>query len=197
MDVRQAVERFLAASRQPILQEPGEESISLIEGHYSLEDRNGHLLIQAWDDKRNIVRRAVGVEDERPGRLELRIERFAKRPGKLMLADMSRSRNQQVERHGGRMIFREQFRRLLLRQFIGWKIADLTTEMDLHNTLSPNYPRALLKKGATGWAAIGAGDDPDHALSFGLIWLDYLRRREPKLTIAGLALFLPHDRLRA
>lgn len=43
-------------------------------------------------------------------------------------------------------------------------------------------------------AAIGASEDssdPDGALSFGLIWLDYLRRREPRLSIGGLLLFLP------
>ena len=193
MEVRQAVERFLAASREPILQEPGEESIPLVKGHYLLEDRNGHLQIQAWDEQRNIVRRVVGVEEERPGHLKLRVERFAKRIGTLLLADMARAKNQPVERHGERMIFREQFRRHLLRQFTGWKLAELSTEMDLHHSLSPNYPRALLKKGAAGWAAIGAGDDSDHALSFGLIWLDHLRRREPKLTIAGLAIFLPGE----
>jgi hypothetical protein len=191
--LRSAVERFLAASREPILQEPGEESIPLTTGHYALEDRNGHLQIQAWDERRNIVRRIVGIDAERPGRLELRVERFARRIGTLLLADMARAKNQPVERHGERLIFREQFRRLLLRQFTSWKVAGLSTEMDLHHSLSPNYPRALLKKGASGWAAIGASEDPDHALSFGLIWLDHLRRREPKLTIAGLAIFLPRE----
>jgi hypothetical protein len=193
-DVRRAVERFLAASHEPILQEPGEESIPIKIGRYALEDRNGHLQIQAWDDTRNIVRRVVGIEREVPGRLELRVERFAKRVGTLLLADISRANNQTVERHGGRLIFREQFRRLLLRQFTGWKVAELSTEMNLHHSLSPNYPRALLKKGAAGCAAIGASEDADHALSCGLIWLDHLRRREPKLTIAGLAIFLPRKR---
>jgi hypothetical protein len=51
-----------------------------------------------------------------------------------------------------------------------------------------------LRKGSTAIAAIGAAEDsldPDGALSFGLIWLDYLRRREPRLTVGGLVLFLP------
>jgi hypothetical protein len=195
MDVRQAVERFLAASREPILQEPGENSIPLTPGHYALEDRGGQIQIQAWDENRNIVRRVVGIEAERPGRLELRVERFARRIGTLLLADMARAKNQPLERHGERLVFREQFRRLLLRQFAGWKVAELSTEMDLHHSLSANYPRALMKKGASGWAAMGASEDPDRALTFGLIWLDHLRRREPKLTIAGLALFLPRDRV--
>jgi hypothetical protein len=36
-----------------------------------------------------------------------------------------------------------------------------------------------------------AAPDPDGALSFGLIWLAYLRLREPRLSIAGLLVFVP------
>jgi len=70
----------------------------------------------------------------------------------------------------------------------------LSTEADLHHSLSPSFPRALLRKGYAGIAAIGAAEDalaPEHALSFGLIWLDYLRRREKNFTIEGLAIFVP------
>jgi hypothetical protein len=79
------------------------------------------------------------------------------------------------------------------------KIAGLTTEADLAHSLSPAYPRALVRDGASGWAAIGASSDPFHAegvLTFGLIWLDYLRRREPRLAIRGLILYLPQERER-
>ncbi len=51
-----------------------------------------------------------------------------------------------------------------------------------------------MRKGATGVAAIGAAEDaldPDGALTFGLIWLDYVRRRERDFAVRGLALFLP------
>jgi hypothetical protein len=43
-------------------------------------------------------------------------------------------------------------------------------------------------------AAIGAPEDalsPESALSFGLIWLDYLRCRESRLSMEGLAIFVP------
>jgi hypothetical protein len=93
-----------------------------------------------------------------------------------------------------RLGFREQFRLFLRRQFPSYKLAELTTEADLEHSLSPAYPRALLRQGASGWAAIGACADavrPDGVLTFGLIWLDYLRRREPSLVIHGLILYLP------
>ena len=80
------------------------------------------------------------------------------------------------------------------RQFPDWQVAELSTEQDLHNSLSPAFPRALLRRGTTGLAAIGIPENspaPAAALSFGLIWLDYLRRREARLTIEGLALFAP------
>ncbi|MGH9663734.1 MAG: hypothetical protein ACRD9L_04845, partial [Bryobacteraceae bacterium] len=70
---------------------------------------------------------------------------------------------------------------------------------DLEHSLSPVYPRAFLRQGTTGWAAIAASPERSDAsgiLSFGLIWLDYLRRREPRASVEGLALFLPEGQER-
>jgi len=60
-------------------------------------------------------------------------------------------------------------------------VAEVSAEQDLEHSLSPGFPRAFLRKGQSGLAAIAAppdGMDPASILSFGLIWLDYLRRRE-------------------
>src|SRR5262249_48581790 len=97
-------------------------------------------------------------------------------------------------RRGRRLKYREQFRQSLSRQYPDWRIASISTDPDLEHTLSPAYPRALLRKGTSAMAAIGAADDcldPDGALTFGLIWLDYLRQRERRLSITGLLVFLP------
>lgn len=193
-EVQAAVERFLKASREPALLEPGEELIRLAEGHFTLDARNSRLMLQAWDTRRNVVRRIVDVREESRGRLQLVAERFAGKQGTVFLIDLARPSNREWERRGTRMIFRERFRYFLAREFPDWKLAELSTEQDLEHSLSPAYPRALLKRGATGLAAIGAGPealDPSGALSFGLIWLDYLRRRGRRLTIEGLILFLP------
>ncbi len=92
-------------------------------------------------------------------------------------------------------MLRERFRRFLARQFGGWTVAELTIGTDLENSLSPAYPRAMLRRGLSAWAAIAAPDElaaADHLLTFGLIWLDYLRRRERhQLLVEGLCLFLP------
>jgi len=193
-DIRQKIERFLERCAQPVLCEPGEENLAITGGNFELEERGGTLHLQAWDDRRNLVRRVTGIEEETRGKLVLRVEKFGKRAGTLSLADPTRAAGQQLTLRGARLEFREFFRRFLRRQYPTHKIAELTTEADLEHSLSPAYPRALLRQGTSAWAAIGASEDPFHAdgvLTFGLIWLDYLRGREPNLTIHGLVLYLP------
>ena len=189
-----AVERFLKASSQPALLEPGEAIIPLRPGNYSVEAGDSRITLQAWDEQRNIVRRLIDVREEKRGRLELVVERFARKQGALFLIDLGSPSNHGWERRGTRLVFRERFRQFLSGEFPEWKIAELSTEADLEHSLSPAYPRALLRRGATGLAAIGASPDSTHpgaALSFGLVWLDYLRRRERSATVEGLVLMLP------
>src|SRR5213594_2497875 len=88
--MQEAIERFLKASRQPCLLEPGEELLPLKEGAYAFERKDARLTIQAWSDKRNLARRVVGLGEERRGRLELLVERFARNAGRVFLIDMGR-----------------------------------------------------------------------------------------------------------
>lgn len=189
-----AVKRFLAAARQPVALEPGEDPIALLEDHFRIELRGGWATLECWNATRHLVRRLRGVRGERRSRLELETVRFGRRSGVLILLDAAHPANASTARKGGRLRYREAFGLSLRRQFPDWKLAELSTESDLEHSLSPVYPRALLRKGQAGIAAIGAAEDcpdPDGVLSFGLIWLDYLRRRERRLAIGGLALFLP------
>jgi hypothetical protein len=193
-DAQSAIERFLKASRQPALLEPGEDVLPLGQGNFVLESRASRLVLQAWDEKRNLVRRVARIKAETRGRLELVVERFARREGSLFLIDLAHPAGAETGRRGPRRVFRERFREMLCRQFPGWKIEELSVEADLQHSLSPAYPRAFLKHGQTGWAAIAASPDAASAagvLSFGAIWLDYLRRREPRMAIEGLAVFVP------
>jgi len=151
-------------------------------------------MLQAWDDTRNVARRISAVAKAEPGRLELTVERFGKKAGAIELVDLARSRGQQASRRAHRRSFREQFGRSLRRQFPGWTVRDLSAEADLEHSLSPTYPRALLTKGSTAVAVIGAapaGNDASGVLTFGLIWLDYLRNREKRVPVETLAVFVP------
>jgi len=198
-ELQAAVERFLKASQKPALLEPGEEIIEITGSNFSLELQRSRITLQAWDDKRNLVRRIVDIREQARGRLELVAERFAGKRGALFLIDLARPTSRDWELRGTRLVFRERFRQFLLREFPAWKVAELSTEADLEHTLSPAHPRALLKQGSAGLAAIGAAPDglnTGGVLSFGLIWLDYLRRRERRATIEGLVLFLPEGQER-
>lgn len=200
-ETRRVIETFFTTSREPVLIEPGEEPLVLRTGNFVLESRAGRLTLQAWDDDHNLVRRITAIASVQPGRVEAATQRFGKRPGALLLVDRQAARNHDIGRRATRLQYRELFRRSLRRQFPDWTIAVLTTEPDLEHSLTPAYPRALLRKGVTGWAAIGAPplSDVAGALTFGLIWLSYLRSRERRLSIEGLALFLPagHERVTA
>jgi hypothetical protein len=122
------------------------------------------------------------------------VERFARQTGRMVLIDLARPDSKESAKRGGRLVFRERFRRFLTRHYPSWKLAEISAEPDLAHSLSPAFPRAFLRKGNSGAAAIAAppeGMDASFILSFGLIWLDYLRRREPRLAIERLVLFLP------
>jgi hypothetical protein len=198
--VQAAIEAFLAAARQPVLQEPGELPFPLQTGQFELAQKAGALVVSTWDETRQLHRRAIAVAEERPGRLTLTIERFGGKLGMLVLYDESKPASAPLRKQSERHHFREHLRGMLRRQFPGWRLLDLSADMDMEHSLSANYPRALLRKGQCGVAVIGAAPgpaDPTLALTYGLIWLDYLRRREPDLRIEALALFLPAPALTA
>lgn len=193
-----AIRRFVESARDPILLEAGEPPFSLTPSSYSLEWRGSRLTIQAWNDVRSLARRIGGIAAEKPGKLELLVAKLGGQQGRLSLLDRARGSGAE-ERHSERLVFREAFRRSLQRQFAGWRIAELTTEINLEQSLSPAYPRAFLRKGGCGWAAIAAPPETGAAagaLTFGLIWLDHLRARERRVTIEGLALVLPQAEAR-
>ncbi len=187
------IQIFLVSCREPVFLEEGEEPIGLGGGNYLLEERNGRLMFQAWAAGRSVLRRVVGIKAERPGRLELEIRKFSGRAGRITLFDSARAQNRLMAIQGSRRSFREHFRRFLRRQFTGWTLVELTTEADLENSLSPQYSRAFLRQGQQGWAAIGApeGGEAPGSVTFGLIWLDYLRRREQRVAVRGLVLLVP------
>jgi hypothetical protein len=191
--------KFLETARKPAVLDPGDDPIVIGPDNFKLERRGETATLEVWCETRNLVRRLRGIHSEHRGRLELEVERFGGRTGRLALVDLAHPATSDTSRRGARMKYRERFRRSLSRQFPDWRIAELSTEPDLQHSLSPSYPRALLRKGSVGLAAIGAGEDAldvDGALTFGLIWLDYLRRREAGsalhgVPVQGLAIFIP------
>jgi hypothetical protein len=197
-ETRAAIEAFLKNCRQPALLEPGEDLLPLAADNLALDLRGTRLTLQAWDRHRNLTRRVTGIADPSPGRLELTVERFARREGRMFLLDLARRSGADLGRRSGRLVFRERFRLLLRRQFPEWKLAEITAEANLEYSLSPAFPRAWLRHGRHGWAAIACPPegDPAAVLSFALIWLQHLRTREQRSAIEGLAIYVPAGRER-
>lgn len=75
-DLRAIVESFVAAAVKPAMLDPGEEPLLLIADQWSVSEWNGRLVLQAWDQRRNLVRRIVGLKEQRRDRLCLTTERF-------------------------------------------------------------------------------------------------------------------------
>jgi hypothetical protein len=198
-EIRRAIESFLGSARQPALFEPGEDLLPLDSGNFALEMRGSRLTLQAWDRTRSLTRRVLAVRGGDGARVEITAERFARREGRLFLVDLARRAGADVSRRSARLVFRETFRRFLRRQFPEWSLAELSAEANLEYSLSPAFPRAFLRLGQHGWAAIACppDGDPGAALSFGLIWLTHLRTRERRVAVEGLAVYVPGGRERA
>ena len=175
--------------------EAGEDPLPVRHDRFVVGERaGGACSLECWDETRNLVRRVRAVRKVRRGYLDLEVERFGGRVGSLLMIDLAQAANASTARHGSRLKYREQFRMSLRRQYSGWNLVELSTETDLHHSLSPAYPRAFLRRGNQAIAAIGVGEDSvdvDGVLSFGLIWLDHLRRRETRLAVGTLAIFVP------
>ncbi len=112
-----AIESFLKASRKPVLIEPGEDPFTLSPDAYAVNQYPSFLTIECWDEQRILVRRVTAVRLERPGRLELEVDRFGTRTGAITLVDLDRVSHRDAARQGARLKYREQFRQSLSRQF--------------------------------------------------------------------------------
>jgi hypothetical protein len=197
--IRAQIEEFLKSAREPALLEPGEDLLGLNGENYSLEMRGSRLTLQAWDRTRNWSRRVTAITEATNARLAMTVERFAHRQGQMFLLDLGRRSGVELSKRTGRLVFRERFRLFLRRQFPEWTLAEVSAEADLTHSLSPAFPRAFLKHGQHGWAAIACPPNADSGavLSFGLIWLAYLRARERRVAVEGLALYFPAGQERA
>jgi hypothetical protein len=201
--LRSAVERFIAAAAQPAVLDPGEEPLPLIGQNWEITEWNGRLVLQAWNDTRNLVRKIVEIKDQRRDRISLVTERFPKTAGELQIADLAAAAGVELRRKSTRLAFRDRFRLMLAREFPEWRTEDVSTDANLEQSLSPSYVRAYLRRssGASsiGMAALAAPPDAadcSAVVPFGLIWLDYLRRREKGMTVNHLLLYVPMRRER-
>ena len=197
-NLRSVLETFIAGAVEPAVLDPGEEPLLLVAEQWDLSEWNGRVVLQAWDRERNLVRKIVGLKEQRRDRLSLVIERFPKAQAELQVADLAAPRGRELERTTSRRAFGERFHLMLSREFPDWRIEEVSSEPNLEQSLSPSYTRAFLRQGATGIAVMAAAPAVSRCkpaaagvATFGLIWLDYLRRREKPVSAWRLLLFVP------
>jgi len=197
-ELRSVVERFIAAAAQPAVLDPGEEPLPLAGQNWDISEWNGRLVLQAWDTHRNLVRKIVSIKEQRRDRISFVTERFPKTPGEMQIADLGAPGGVELRRKSSRVAFRDRFRLMLAREFPDWRTEDVSSDANLEQSLSPAYVRAYLRRGSGassfGIAVLAAPPDAHDCsavVPFGLIWLDYLRRREKGLSVNRLLLYVP------
>ena len=162
-ETRAAIEGFLKTAGSRPCSNPAKNCFPSPPKTYALEMRGSRLTLQAWDRTRNWTRRITAITEATNARLALTVERFARREGQLFLLDLGRRAGAELGKRSGRLVFRERFRLFLRRQFPEWKLAEVSAEADLEHSLSPAFPRAFLRHGQHGWAAIACPPDADAA----------------------------------
>ncbi len=194
-----ALSDFLADARDAVAIEDGEVLFDFVTARYSVTADRGRCLLHLWSEERNTVRRVLDAEQVR-GALRLSVQRFGQsRPARLEIL-LDRDRRPPAARRAARSAYRQRLRRLLERNFPDFRAAQLSSAMDLERSFGPVYTRGLLRRGRSAFAVLGVNASEaqpavDGALTFGLLWLDHLRRREAaRLVIEGLKLLIPAGR---
>lgn len=161
---------------------------------YELRQQQEKLLLHLWTEDGNLVRRVLGLVEISGDYVALEVARFGQaKPGRLEFVRRTHARD------GARMTrekFRRHFRPLLEQQFPDEKVELLTTARDLQHSFSGSYVRGLMRQGKRAWAVMGVASTEaaaiqDSILSFGLLWLDWMRSHSAGLSLAGLRLFVP------
>lgn len=192
-ELHEQISQFLEKCREPAVVEAGEPILPLREGEYSLEASRGGCLLEVWANNKILRRRVTRVSRALRDRLELVTEQFPRKTGKLTLIDERSLSAPVMERDSARAEDLARLRVWSERLFPRWRIEQISCGTDLEHSLSPRFPRAFLRSGATAMALLAAPcpESADDALAFALVWLQYAQARWPALHVASLGLFVP------
>jgi hypothetical protein len=156
-------------------------------------------LLHLWSERFNLTRRVLAITDHSEDRLVLAVERFGRtKPDRLEFVHREFERG---ARQLSRDEFREQVSHLIAEQFPDEAVESLTISADLEYSLSGNYARGLLRRGAVRYAVLAvpggeSSDTADNSLTFALLWLARVRRSSAGASVAGLRLILPKNTAR-
>ncbi len=190
------VEEFLSQAHDAVVLEDGAVAFDLAQAKYSISGERNKCLLHLWSAERNVVRRVVDLEIKNEV-LRLAVQRLGQsHPTKLEIC-RQRDRRTPTAKRAARLAYQRLLQRVLTRKFPGFKVAKLSTSMDLERSFGPIYSRGLLQQGQSAFAVLGVNAQEtrssiDAALTFGILWLDVCRQAQAgKAVVQGLKLFVP------
>src|SRR6266581_3144037 len=190
------VEEFLSQAHDAVVLEDGAVAFDLAQAKYSISGERNKCLLHLWSAERNVVRRVVDLEIKNEV-LRLAVQRLGQsHPTRLEIC-RQRDRRTPTGKRAARLAYQRLLQRVLTRKFPGFKVAKLSTSMDLERSFGPIYSRGLLQQGQSAFAVLGvnaqeAQSSIDAALTFGILWLDVCRQAQAgKAVVHGLKLFVP------
>lgn len=189
------LEQFLADAPQAVAREDGAVLFEFNTARYSVSGE-GKCVLHMWSEQRNAVRRVLDAEVKQ-GVLRLQVLRFGQSQPNLLEITADRDWRAGTTKRVARERYQSLLERVLRREYPGYKLEQLSSSPDLEHSLSPVYTRAVLRAGQSAFAVLGVnGEEPqssvDAALTFGILWMNYLRQRQAgRAQVEGLKLFLP------
>lgn len=175
-----------------ILMAPGEQPLLLESGAVRIRSKAGAVRLEACCEDRRLSWTLTALLGSEADCIKLRATAPSGGKTLLYLGDAASLAAPGLLNKGRRLAFAARFRKILAREFPGWRIVRCSTESYLEESLPQGCARALLRRGPRALAAIALppGGDDSRLLGYGLIWLDYLRRSEKQAVVEGAA-FLP------
>jgi hypothetical protein len=192
-ELDRALEVMIASGHAEV-REDGEWLAELAGTHCELRSQGKNSVVHLWSDERSVTRRVLRVHEQSEDRIVLEVQRFGRaKPGRMefLRTDTPRSAARVTREQ-----FRARFHRILRERFPDALIDPLTTAPDLHRSFSSWYARGSMREGARAHAvmALAPGESSaalESMLSFGILWLDWVRSRAERQPIEGLRLFVP------
>jgi hypothetical protein len=167
---------------------------------WEVRGANEKPLLHIWSEQYNLTRRVLAITDHSEQRLALAVERFGRSaPDRLEFLRVEFLRSaRECSREG----FCHRLRGVLAEKFPDEIVDSLTISSDLEHSLSGNYARGLMHRGAlhTAVLAVPDGESADTAgnsLTFALLWLDRTRSSSRGASVAGLRVIVSKGDARA
>jgi len=192
------LQQFLADAPHAVAVEEGKVLADFRSARYALSGE-AKCVLHIWSEECNLVRRVLDAS-VKGGVLQMQVLRFGQSQPSLLEITASDDDRSGAAKRIARAQYQALLERTLRRECPGFTLERFSTSPDLEHSFSPVYTRGLVRAGQTAFAVLGVSSEEsqssvDAALTFGILWMDYLRQQlAGRALVEGLKLFLPPGR---